>query len=70
MQPRSVGSWLHTISVAMEQRATQHRAIVVEAYFKNGDSAVTTQRLFRRHVNPLSPELIPICYLLTLLPPG
>ena len=35
----------------MEQRIAQHRAFVVEAYFKNGDSAATTQRLFRRHFN-------------------
>ena len=51
MQPRSVASWLRAISVAMEQWTAQHRAFVVEAYFKNGDSAVTTQRLFRRHFN-------------------
>jgi hypothetical protein len=42
MQPRSVGSWLHAISVAMEQWTTQHHAFIVEAYFNNGDSAVTT----------------------------
>jgi transposase len=35
----------------MEQWSAQHRAFVVEAYFKNGDSAVTTQRLFRIHFN-------------------
>ena len=46
MQPRSVGSWLHAISVAMEQWTAQHRAFVVEAYLKNGDSAVTTQHYF------------------------
>ena len=44
-------SWFHAISVAMEQRTAQHRAFVVEAHFKNGDSAVTRQRLFRRHFN-------------------
>ena len=33
----------------MEQCTAQHCAFVVEAYFKNGDTAVTTQRLFRRH---------------------
>jgi len=49
MQPRSVVSWFHAISVAMEQWAAQHRAFVVEADFKNGDSAITTQRLFLRH---------------------
>jgi len=47
MQPRSVASWFHAISVAMEQWTAQHRAFVVEAYFKNGDSADTRQRLFR-----------------------
>jgi len=51
MQPRSVANWFHAISVAMEQWTTQHHAFVIEAYFKNGDSAVTTQRLFRRHFN-------------------
>ena len=51
MQPRSAGSCLHAISVAMEQWTAQHHTFVVEAYFKNGDSAVTTQRLFRRHFN-------------------
>ena len=46
-----MASWFHAISVAMVQWVTQHRAFVVEAYFKNGDSAVTTQRLFHRHFN-------------------
>jgi hypothetical protein len=45
MQPRSVASWFHAISEA------QLHAFVVEAYLKNGDSAITTQRLFRRHLN-------------------
>jgi hypothetical protein len=35
----------------MEQWTAKHRAFVVEAYFKNGDSAVTTRQLFRRHFN-------------------
>ena len=51
MQPRSVASWFHAISAAMVQWTAQHRAFVVEAYFKNDDSAVTAQRLFRRHFN-------------------
>ena len=34
----------------MEQWTAQHRAFIVEAYFKNGDSAITT-RLFRRNFN-------------------
>jgi len=49
MHPRSAGSWLHAISVAMEQWTAQYRAFIVEAYFKNDDSAVTTQGLFRIH---------------------
>ena len=51
MQPRPVASWFHAISVAMEQWTAQHRDFVVEAYFKNDDSAITTQRLFHRHFN-------------------
>ena len=51
MQPRSVASWFQAISVAMEQCTAQHRAFVVEAYFKNSGSAVTIQQLFRRHFN-------------------
>jgi len=43
----------------MEQRIAQHRAFVVEAYFKNGDSAATTQRLFRRHFNISRHGLVP-----------
>jgi transposase-like protein len=35
----------------MERWTEQHRAFVVEAYFKNGDSVVTTKRLFRRRFN-------------------
>ena len=48
MQPRSVASWFHAVSVVIEQWTAQHRVFVVEAYFKNGDSAVTTQRVFLR----------------------
>ena len=51
MQPRSVARWFHVISVAMEQRTAQHRAFVVEADCKNGDSAITTQQLFLRRFN-------------------
>jgi len=35
----------------MEQRTAQHRAFVVEADCKNGDSAITTQQLFLRRFN-------------------
>ena len=59
MQPRSVASWFNAISVAMEHWTAQHRAFVVEAYFKNGDSTVKTQRLFRRHFNIPSHGRVP-----------
>ena len=61
MQPRSVASWFHAISVAMEQWTAQHHAFVVEAYFKNGDSAVTT-RLIRRHHKIMGTELSGKCF--------
>ena len=61
MQPKSVASWFHAISVAMAQWTAQHRAFIVEAYFKNGDSAVTTQRLFRRHFNIPCHGRVPCC---------
>ena len=48
---RSVASWFRAISVAMEQWTAQHSAFAVKAYFNNGDSAITTQRLFCRHFN-------------------
>ena len=51
MQPRSEAGWFHAILLTMELWTAHHRAFVVEAYFKNGDSAVTTRRLFRRHFN-------------------
>ena len=62
MQPRSVASWFHAISVAMEQWTAQHRAFVVEAYFKNDDSTVTSQRLFRTHFNVPRHGCVPCCY--------
>jgi hypothetical protein len=39
-----------SISVAMKHWFVEHRAFVVETYFKNNDS-VLTQRIFRRHFN-------------------
>ena len=61
MQPRSVASCFNAISVAMEQWTAQHRAFIVEAYFKNGDSAVTTQTVFRRHFNIPDHGRVPCC---------
>lgn len=39
------------ISVASMSWSGEHRAFVIEAYFKNNDSVILTQRLFRRHFN-------------------
>ena len=39
------------MSVAMEQGGPQHRAFVVETFFKNGESATVIQRKFRLHFN-------------------
>jgi len=38
-------------SVAMERWSVQHRAFAMETYFKNNDSVVVTQRIFRRYFN-------------------
>jgi transposase-like protein len=35
----------------MERWSVEHRAFAVETYFKNKDSVVLTQRIFRRHFN-------------------
>jgi hypothetical protein len=40
-----------SILVAMERWSVEHRAFAVETYFKNKDSVVLTQRIFRRHFN-------------------
>jgi hypothetical protein len=40
-----------SISVAMERWSVKHRAFAVETDFKNNDSVVVTQRIFRRHFN-------------------
>jgi len=40
-----------SISVAMERWYVEHRAFAVETYFKNNDSVVVTQLIFRRHFN-------------------
>jgi len=46
----------------MEQWISQHRTFVVEAFCNNGDSAVTTQRLFRRHFNIPCHGRVPLRY--------
>jgi len=56
-----VASWFHAISVVMEQWTAQHGAFVVEAYFNNGDSAITTQQLFHRHFNIPHHGRVPCC---------
>jgi transposase len=35
----------------MEHWSVEHRALALETYFKNNDSVVVTQRIFRRHFN-------------------
>lgn len=40
-----------TISVAMEQWTTQHRVFAYDTFIRNGESVITTQRIFRRHFN-------------------
>ena len=40
-----------SISVAMERWSVEHRAFAVETIFKNNDSVVVTQFIFRRHFN-------------------
>lgn len=35
----------------MEAWRSEHRAFVIETYFKNSDSVIATQRLFRTHFN-------------------
>jgi hypothetical protein len=39
------------ISVAMERWSGEHRLFAVETIFKNNDSVVVTQLIFRRHFN-------------------
>jgi hypothetical protein len=39
------------ISVAMKRWSVDHRAFAVETIFKNNDSVVVTQMIFRRHFN-------------------
>lgn len=42
---------MRTFLVAMEWWTAEHRAFVVEAFFKSGDSVVAVQRQFRRRFN-------------------
>jgi hypothetical protein len=46
----SVANLCHASAEAMERWTAQHR-VFVEAYFKNGDSAVKAQLLCRTHFN-------------------
>jgi phage-related minor tail protein len=51
IQPLSAASWFHAILEVLDQLTAQRSSFVIEVYFKNGESAVKTQRLFRRHFN-------------------
>ena len=41
----------NAVSVAMAHWNIEHRVFAVEQFFKNSDSVVTVQRLFRRKFN-------------------
>jgi hypothetical protein len=47
----SSSSETQSISVVMEHWSVEHRVFAVETYFKNSDSVVVTQLIFRRHFN-------------------
>ena len=49
LEPSS--SETQSISVAMERWSVEHRAFAVETIFKNNDSVVVTQLIFRRYFN-------------------
>jgi hypothetical protein len=40
-----------TDAVALEAWSAQHRAFIVETFFKNRDSVIKTQRIFPKHFN-------------------
>jgi hypothetical protein len=40
-----------SISVAMERWSVEHQVFAVEMIFKNNDSVIVTQMIFRRHFN-------------------
>lgn len=44
-----VDGYNNAVSVAMERWSVQHRVFVVEQFFRNNDSVVTVQRLFRQY---------------------
>jgi transposase len=46
-----LSSETQSISVAMERWSVEHRAFAVETYFRNNDSVVLAQRVFRRYFN-------------------
>jgi len=39
----------NAVTVAMERWSVQHRVFVVEQFFRNNDSVVTVQRIFRQY---------------------
>jgi len=47
-------------SVAMQQWNVEHRVFAVEQFFRNNDSVVTVQRLFRRQFNVARDGVIPV----------
>jgi transposase-like protein len=43
----------------MEHWSVEHRAFAVETYFKNNDSVVLTEQIYRRHFNILRNDSVP-----------
>jgi hypothetical protein len=50
----------------MERWSVEHQAFAVETYFKNNDSVVVTQRIFRQHFNIHWNSLVPTHYTVLL----
>ena len=49
----------NAVSVAMAHWNVEHRVFAVEQFFRNSDSVVTVQRLFRRKFNVERRDAIP-----------
>ena len=49
----------NAVSVAMAHWNVEHRVFAVEQFFRNSDSVVTVQRLFRRKFNVVRRGAIP-----------
>ena len=61
-----LSSETQSISVAMECWSVEYQAFVVETIFKNDDSVIVTQRIFRRHFNIHRNDSVPNCHTVLL----